>query len=114
MDFKFHPFRQTGGGGEAREANGFLGIQRTAGVGQQQKFFWINEFQDVGERIALAGQIGAAEGDGDHFRAAGGKSVAHGFRRRKFSGAHDEPRPENPPGDDQWLAGRRHCIQFRK
>ena len=55
------------------------------------------------ERIALATQIGAAQGDGDHFRAAGVKGVAHRFRRREFSRAHDEPRPESPPGDGQWL-----------
>ncbi len=105
MDFKFHPFRQTGGGSQTRETDGFIGIQRAAGVGQEQIFFGVNEFQNVRERIVFAAQIGTAQGDGDHFRAAGGERVAHGFRRRKFSRAHDQARAELPPGDDQWLAG---------
>ena len=104
MDFELHPFGQAGGGGEAREADGLLGVHRAAGVGQQQIFFRVNEFQDVGERIALAAQIGAAQGDGDQFRAAGGQRVAHGFRRREFARAQDEARPERPSGNDQRLS----------
>ena len=54
MDFEFHPLRQSGGGGEAGEAHGFLGVHRAAGVGEQQVFFRIDEFEDVGEGIALS------------------------------------------------------------
>ena len=81
MDFELHPLRQSGGDSEAREADGFLGIHRAAGVGQKQIFFRVNEFQDVRERVFLAAQVRAAQGDGDHFRAAGGERIAHGFRR---------------------------------
>ena len=97
MDFEFHPFRQTGGGGEARQPDGFLGVHRAAGVGQQQIFFRVNEFQDVRERVVLAAQIGAAQGDGDHFRAAGVERVAHGFGRRKLARAQDQARAEVLP-----------------
>ena len=81
MDFELYPLRQTGGDGKAREADGFLRVHRAAGVGQEQIFFRINEFEDVRKRIFLAAQIRAAQGDGDHFRAAGGERIAHGFRR---------------------------------
>ena len=64
MDFELHPLRQSGGNGEAREADGFLGVHRAAGVGQQEKFFRVNEFQNVRERIAFAGQIRAAKDAG--------------------------------------------------
>ena len=94
MDFELHPIRQAGGDGEARQADGFLGVHRAAGVGQRQIFLRVNGLQDVRERVLLPAQIGAAEGDGDQFRAAGGERVAHGFRRREFARAKNQARPE--------------------
>ena len=102
MDFQLHPFGQAGGGGKAGEPDGLFGIHRAAGVGQQQEFFWVNELQNVRERVAPAAQIGAAQGDGDHFRAAGIQRVAHGFGRGKFPRAQDEPRTKFTSGNGQW------------
>ena len=72
---------------QTREPDGFLGTHRAAGVGQQQKFFRVNEFKDVGERVFLPAQIGAAQGYGHEFRAAGFEGIAHRFGRGKFSRA---------------------------
>ena len=65
MDLELDPLGQAGGGGEAGEAHGFLGVHRAAGVGQEQVFLRIDEFEDVGEGIVFAGQVRAAQGDGD-------------------------------------------------
>ena len=106
MDFEFHPFGQPGGGSEAGEAHGFGGIHGPAGVGQQQVFILIDEFQNVGKGIPLAAQVRAAQGDGDDFRAAGRQGLAHGFQGRKFSRAEKQTGTELAAGDDQWGHGR--------
>jgi hypothetical protein len=90
VDFEFHPLGQAGGGGEAGEAHGFLGVHRAAGVGQEQVFFRVDEFEDVGVGVAGAAEVGAAQGDGDDLRAAGGERVAHGFVGREFPGAEEQ------------------------
>ena len=77
-------------------------------LGRTRYFFGIHEIEDVGERIALAGQIGAAQGDGDDLRAAGGQGVAHQFRRGELAGADEEPRMELPSGNEQRCAKRKH------
>ncbi len=102
MNFEFDPFRQTGGHGEAREANRFLRIHRAAGVRQQQIFLAVDEFQNVRERIALAAQIGATQSDGDDLRPARLKRVAHRFRRRKLSRPDHEAGLEFAASDDEW------------
>ena len=96
MNFQLHPFGQPGGDRQTRQAHGFLGIHRAAGIGQQQIFFGINKFENVGEGIPFAGQIRAAQRDRDHFRPAGFQGIAHGLGRREFSCAQNQARPENP------------------
>lgn len=103
MDFEFHPFWQTRGGGEPGEAHGFFRIHRTAGIRQEEEFYRIYEIQDVRVGITAAGKIRAAQGDGDDFRTAGGQRLAHGFIRREFSGAGEKPRADFAAGDDEGL-----------
>ena len=108
MNLELDPFRQAGARGEAREAHGFLGVRRAAGVRQQQKSFRIDEFEDVRERIAFAGHIRAAQSHGDDFRAAGDQRIAHQFVRREFSRAHQQARGELAIGDLQFGRLVRH------
>ena len=101
MDLEFDPFGESGAGGEAGEADGFFGVHRAAGVGQQEIFFGIDEIEDVGERVAGAAEVGAVEGDGDDLRAACFEGVAHEFVRGELAGAEEEARREGAPGDDE-------------
>ncbi len=103
MYFQFDPFGETGGDGEAGEADGFPGVHGAAGVGEEEVFLGIDKFEDVGKGIALAGEVGAAQGDGDHFGAAGGQGVAHGFGRGKFARAQDEAGTKLAAGNHQRL-----------
>lgn len=68
MDFEFDPVGHACGDGEASESDGFLCIHGAAGVGEQEDVRG-DEVEDVGEGIALAGEIGATEGNGDDFGA---------------------------------------------
>ena len=77
MNLELHPIRQPGADREAREPHRFLGIPRAAGVGQKQEAFRVDEIENVRERIAFAGEIGAAQRDGHDFGAARLERVAH-------------------------------------
>jgi hypothetical protein len=59
MDFELDPIGQSGGLGQVRQADGFGGVHGAAGVGEEEIFFGIHEIEDVGEGIALAGEIRA-------------------------------------------------------
>ena len=101
VDFEFHPLRQACGGGEAGEADGLFGIHGPAGVREEEVFFRVDEFEDVRVGIALAGEIGAAEGHGDDPGAAGGEGIPHGFIGRKLTGAEEETGVEIAAGDGE-------------
>ena len=105
MNFEFDPFGKARGSGEARKAHGFFCVSCATGVGQEEILFGIDEFEDIGERVFFAGEISAAEGDGDHFGAGGVEGVAHGFGRGKFAGSQDEAGTEDSSGDNQRLVG---------
>ena len=90
MDFEFDPFGQSGGGGEAGEANGFPGVHGAAGVGEDKVFFRVDEVEDVGVGVVLAGEVGAAEGDGDDFGAAGFEALGHGLVGGELAGADEK------------------------
>ena len=110
MDLELDPLRQAGGGGEAGEADGFLGIHRAAGVGEEQVFFGIDEIEDVRVGIGLAGEIGAAQGHGHDLGAGGGEGVAHRLVGREFPGAGEEAGRELAAGDDKGLGHPRRTL----
>ena len=101
---EFHPLRQSSRHRQTRQAHGFFGIHRATGVGQQQVFLRINELQNVGERILIAAEIGAAQGDGHHLGTTGLKGVAHQLGRREFPRAQNQARSKLAIGNLQ----RRH------
>ena len=103
VDFEFHPLGQSGGRREPGETHCFVRVHRAARVGEEEIFFRIDEIEDVGERIIAAAEIGAPQGHGDNFRAAGGQRIAHEFIRGELAGAEKEARFEGAPGDDQRL-----------
>ncbi len=105
VDFEFYPIGEAGGPGEAGEADGFFGVHGAGGVGEDEVAFGFEKFEDVGERVFLAGEVGAFEGDGDEAGLGGGEGVAHGFVAGEFSGADEEAGVEGAAGDDQWFCG---------
>ena len=109
MNFEFHPFGQTRGGGQAREADGFLGVHGAAGVGQEEVTLGVDEFENVREGILLSAQVGAAQGDGDQFRAAGGQGVAHRLGGSEFARPDQQAGAEFTSGDNQRVAGSLHA-----
>ena len=90
VDFELDPLGEARGGGEAREADGLVGVHGAAGVGQDQVSGRVDELEDVGEGIACAGEVGAAEGDGDDLGAACVEGVAHGLGGWKLAGAEEQ------------------------
>jgi hypothetical protein len=110
MDFELHPLGQSGGDGEAARRTASSAFIAPLVLGSRRYFLRVNEFEDVGEGILLAGQIGAAQGDGDDFRAAGGEGVAHGFRGGEFAGAENQAgRKGFPAMTSGWL-----CNDIRR
>ena len=70
MNLELDPVRQSGGDGEPREAHRIGGVARAARVRQKQKTFRVDKIEDVRERIASTGKIGAAQRDRHQLRAA--------------------------------------------
>ncbi len=77
VNLEFHPLRQSGGGGEAGETDRLLGGVGPARIGQEQVTLRVDEFQDIGEGVVFARQIGAPEGDRHDLTSAGVEGVAH-------------------------------------
>ena len=100
MDFEFDPVGHAGGDGESGEADGFFGVHGTAGVGEEENVGG-DEVEDIGEGVALAGEIGATEGDCDDFGAGRDDGVAHEVTGGEFSGAEHESGLEGAAGDDE-------------
>ena len=94
MYFEFHPSRQPGRRSKTGKAHRFACVQRAAGVGQEEVFVRIDEIKNVGERIMLPAEVGAAQGNCHDLRTAGGKGIAHDFVGRKFPRADQETRGE--------------------
>src|SRR6202040_1734267 len=61
MNLELDPGWQSGVGGEPRYSHRVIRIARAAGVRQQEKFFRIDEIENVCEWIVLAGKIGTAQ-----------------------------------------------------
>src|SRR4051812_17697301 len=101
MDFQFDPFGQPRRGGQTRQTDGFFGVHSTAGVRQEQKSFWINEFEDVGEGIFFSAQISPTQSDGHELRPAGDERLAHRLGGREFASSYQEAGLELSSGDDQ-------------
>ena len=110
MDFEFDPVGHAGGDGESGEADGFFGVHGAAGVGEEEDVGG-DEVEYVGEGIALAGEIGATEGDGDDFGAGGDDGVAHEFTGGEFSGAEHESGLEGAAGDDEGGVGHEGRVR---
>ena len=101
MDFELDPFGQTGGGSKSGQAEGFFGVHRAAGIGQKEVAIRIDEFEDVGERVFLSGEISATKGDGNDLSAASSEGFAHRFGRGELAGADEESRLELASGNGQ-------------
>lgn len=119
VDFELHPFGESGGGGEAGQADGFLSIDRSTGVGEDQELLGIDKFENVGVGVVAAGEIRAAKGNGDDLAASGGQRIAHGIIGWKFSSANQESGGKFAAGDDERVGharsgqGNREVSKFQ-
>ena len=104
VDLELHPLGKSGGLGEARESHRLLGVHGTTGVGEDEVFLRVDELEDVGVGIALATEVGTAQGHGHHLGATGLERIAHGFIGRELAGTDKEAGIKGASGDDQWLA----------
>ncbi len=91
MNLELHPLGQPRRRGQARQAHRFGGIHRAAGIGQEEIFLGIDEIEDIGVGIVLAGEIGAAQGHRDDLRAAGLEALGHRLVGGKLARAHEQP-----------------------
>ena len=81
MNLEFDPLGETGGSGEFGQSHGFVGVHRAARVRQYEILLGIDEFQNVGVGIVVAGEIRTSQGDGHNLSAAGCEGIAHRFVR---------------------------------
>ena len=94
--------------GQSRQPDGLVGIPRAARVGQEEVALRVDEIENVGERIAPAGKIGAAQRDRDELRPARFERVAHQFVGGKLAGANEQSRSEFAIGDFEFRRFIRH------
>jgi hypothetical protein len=114
MDFQLEPFGQPRGDGQARQANGFFGVHRSARIRQQQVTARIDKLEDVGKRILFPAQIGAAQRHRHHLRSARFERFAHHFRRRKLARSQNQAGTKDSLRNNQRLVLQQHPRQCRQ
>ena len=100
--------KETGGGRESRQSHCFLGVARAARVRQNEKFLRIDEIENVRERVAFPGKIGASQSDGYDLGSARDERIAHYFIGGKFPGPNEQTRSEFAIRDLQFRGFVRH------
>src|SRR6185436_7153678 len=75
---------------------------------------WIDELENIGERVVLAAQIRAAQRDCNHLRAAGITRLTHQLRRRELARAEDQSGAKFVTRNGQWALRWRHDRQDRR
>ena len=71
------------------------------GIWQQQIFLGIDEFENIGERITLSGEIGAAKRHRDDLTSRSVERRRHRLIRGEFPRAQKQPRSEFASGNDE-------------
>ena len=79
MNLEFYPHRQTCGRGQSGETHSFRRVACAARIRENKEQFRIDEIENVRERVASSGEIGATECDRNDLRSTRGQRVAHGF-----------------------------------
>jgi hypothetical protein len=112
MNLEFDPGRQPSGDGQSRQPDGLVGVARAARVGQKEVAFRIDEIENVGERIAPTGKIGAPQRDRDELSPARFERVAHQFVGGKFAGANKQARCKFAIGDFEFRPFIGHLVNL--